>query len=102
MFTLCFQLQLPALPEVLDVGDGLVEDALLAAQPLDLHLEQADVLHPLGVLQLALVQDGLLDLDLLVEQRQLVVTPHQLRAQDVSLADHLRRGETERGREKER
>ena len=77
------------IPEILDVGDALLEDGLLAAQLLDLELEHADVLEPLVVLHLALVQHALLDLDLLVQQRQLVVPPHQLRAQDVALADHL-------------
>lgn len=78
------------LPEVFHIGDALVQDSPLRPQLLDLHLKQPDVLHPLVVLGLALVQNGLLDLDLLVQQCQLVVPPHQMTSQNVPLANYLR------------
>ena len=76
-------------PEVLDVGDPLLQDGVVTSEFLDLEFEDADVLQPLVVLDLALVQRRLLDLDLLVQQGELIVTSHQLGTQDVSLTDHL-------------
>lgn len=43
-----------------------------------LDLEGADLVQPVTVLRLAALQRGLLDLDLLVQQAQLLVAPHQL------------------------
>eukprot|EP00961_Rhodomonas_salina_P192989 2604133-Rhodomonas_salina.4 len=77
--------------EHVDVGGLLLEHVQLALQVVDLELQHPDVFQPLAVLHLALVQRRLLDLDLLVQQRELVVAPNQLRAEDVALVDHLQR-----------
>lgn len=45
------------LPQVLCVGRSLVQDHLLAAEHLDLQFEQADVFHPLVVVEVPLAQD---------------------------------------------
>lgn len=78
-----------SLPEVFDIGHSLVEDCFLRPQLPDLQLEQADVLHPLVVLDLTLVHNGLLDLDLLIKQCQFIVPPHQLSPENVPLATYL-------------
>lgn len=62
------------LPQVFCVGYGLVQDALLTLEPLDLQLEQADVFHPLVVVEVPLGQDRLLDPDLLIQQRTLIIS----------------------------
>ncbi|WAR21359.1 hypothetical protein MAR_015333 [Mya arenaria] len=49
----------------------------------------ADVLQSLVVLDLALVQRRLLDLDLLVQQSKLVISTYKLGSKNVTLADHL-------------
>ena len=77
------------IPQVIDVGDALLQDGLLASELADLQLEDADVLEPLVVLNLALVQCRLLDLDLLVQQCQFVVSSDQLRSEYVAFAYHL-------------
>lgn len=76
-----------SLPEVFHIEHGPVKDCLLSPQLFDLQLEQADVLDPLVVLDLTLVQDGLLDLDLLIKQCQFIVPPHQLSPENVPLTD---------------
>lgn len=43
---------------------------------------------PVPVLELPLVQSALLDLDLLIQQCQLVVTAYELRTQNVPLTNH--------------
>lgn len=77
------------LPQVFSAGDSFVQDALLALQSLQLHLEQADVLHPLAVVEVSLAQDGLLDPDFLIQQGPLIVVAEQLFAQTVPLSDDL-------------
>lgn len=76
-------------PEVLCAGDGFIQDAFLALEPLDLLLEQVDVLHPLFVVEVAFTQDGLLDLHLLIEELSLLVAVKQLLGQVVPLSAHL-------------
>lgn len=82
-----------SLPELLHIGNALVQDALLAPLPLDLELEQPDVLHALAVVEVTLTEDGLLDPDLLIQQRSLVVAPQQLFGQVVPLSYHLNEGQ---------
>lgn len=82
-------LLVPSLPELLCFGNALVQDALLAPLPPDLELEQPDVLHALAVVEVPFTEDGLLDPDLLVQQRSLVVAPQQLFGQVVPLPYHL-------------
>lgn len=43
---------------------------------------------PVSVLELPLVQGTLLDLDLLIQQCQLIVTAYELRTQDVPFTNH--------------
>lgn len=50
------------------------------------HAQQTPV--PVSVLYLASAQSALLDLDLLIQQRQLVIATDKLRAQDVPLTKH--------------
>lgn len=45
------------IPQFLCVGYSLVKDALLAPEPFDLQFEQADVFHPLVVVEVTLAQD---------------------------------------------
>ena len=63
--------------------------AQLALQVLDRQPQHPHVLQPLGVLRLARAQRRHVDLELLVQQRQLVVAADELRAHDVALVDHL-------------
>lgn len=81
------------LPELLHVSHTPGKNPLLPTKLPDLQLEDPQVLHPLVVLALAFIQHGLLDLDLLIEQGQLVVAPNKLRPEDISLTDHLDREE---------
>ncbi len=60
-------------------------------QSLDLQLEQTDVFHSLVVVEVSFAQDGLLDADLLIEQRTFIITAKQLLAQTVTLSDQLER-----------
>eukprot|EP00962_Isochrysis_galbana_P059495 scaffold33140_cov101-Isochrysis_galbana.AAC.2 len=75
------------LPQRLKVGAARVLDVQLPAHLVELQPQQSRVLEALPVGHLAVGERALLDLDLLVQQRQLVVAPDQLRAQDVSLVD---------------
>lgn len=43
---------------------------------------------PVTVLYLPTAQGGLLNLDLFIQQRQLIIAPYQLSAQDVTLPQH--------------
>jgi len=78
-------------PEIVEALDVLLERLVLDADVAYLELEQPDVLESLPVLLLAAVQRVLEDLGLLVDERHLVVAAHQLRSDQVSLFDHLRR-----------
>ena len=49
------------------------------------HMQRAT---PVSVLELPLVQGALLDLDLLIQQCQLIVTAYELRTQNVPLTNH--------------
>ena len=80
-----------SLPEFTDIRHTLGKNDLFPTKLLDLKLEDSHVLHPLVVLSLAFIQYGLLDLDLLIEQSQLIIAPNQLRPEDVSLTDDLER-----------
>mmetsp|Transcript_87544 Transcript_87544/g.261119 ORF Transcript_87544/g.261119 Transcript_87544/m.261119 type:complete len:241 (-) Transcript_87544:846-1568(-) len=75
--------------QVIDVRHGLPLDLQLALQGGGLDEEAAGLLQALLVCDLALLQGVLLDLDLLVKERQLVVPPNELRAKNVALADDL-------------
>ena len=44
--------------------------------------------QPVSVLELPLVERALLDLDLLIQQGKLIITPYELRSQDVPLPNH--------------
>ena len=55
----------------------------------DLEFEQSDVIDPVAVLLFALAERALLDADLLIQEGQLVIAPHQLGAQDVPLRHDL-------------
>lgn len=66
------------IPEVVHIGHALLQDGLFPPEFSDLQLEDPDVLQALVILDLAFVEHRLLDLDLLVQQGQLVVAPHQL------------------------
>lgn len=79
------------LPQVFCIGYSHVQDILLALEPLDLQLEEADVFHPLVVVEVPLAQDRLLNPDLLIQQRTLIVAVEKLLAQVVPLSDHLER-----------
>lgn len=46
---------------------------------MQLYFQDADLVEPIAILDVALSQCGLLDLDLFIEQGQLVVPPDQLR-----------------------
>lgn len=62
----------------INVGHAGLEDVELALQIVQLDLEHADLVQPVAILRLALGQSGVLDLDLLVQQRQLIVAPDEL------------------------
>lgn len=79
------------LPELLHISHTPGKNPLFPAKLLDLQFENSHVLHPLVVLALTLIQHGLLDLDLLIEQSQLIIAPDKLGPQDVSLTDDLER-----------
>lgn len=81
----------PDSPQVLRVGGGAVQNALLPPQPPELQLQEADVLHALVVVEVSFAEDRLLDADLLVQQGALVVAAQQVLAQVVSLSQHLHR-----------
>lgn len=66
------------LPEFLYISHTPGENPLFPAKLLDLKLEDSHVLHPLVVLALAFIQHRLLDLDLLIQQRQLIIAPNKL------------------------
>lgn len=61
------------LPQVLCVGHRLIQDTLLALEPLNLQLEKVDVFHSLVVVKVPLAQDWLLDPDLLIKQCPLII-----------------------------
>lgn len=70
--------QLPGgllLPEFVNISHTPGKNPLFPAKLLDLKFEDSHVLQPLVVLALAFIQHGLLDLDLLVEQSQLIIAP---------------------------
>mmetsp|Transcript_148054 Transcript_148054/g.258764 ORF Transcript_148054/g.258764 Transcript_148054/m.258764 type:complete len:445 (+) Transcript_148054:213-1547(+) len=75
--------------QVLHVADLPLGDVQVALQLLDLQPQHADVHQPVTILDLPLVQGGLLDADLLVQQGQLVVAADELRAEDVPLVHHV-------------
>lgn len=60
-------------PQVLCVGYGLVQDGPFTPEAPQLQFEEADVLHPLVVVEVPLAQDGLLDPDLLVQKCPFIV-----------------------------
>eukprot|EP00964_Phaeocystis_antarctica_P122436 scaffold86114_cov74-Phaeocystis_antarctica.AAC.1 len=69
----------------LEVGRRAEQALQLARLLLDEGLEQPQLLEPLRVLRPPLVERALLDADALVDERELLVAPHELRAQDVAL-----------------
>jgi hypothetical protein len=76
--------------EVRDAGCLVLSDDQLPLDVGDLLLGADDLGDLLLVVDLTLVQRGLLDLDLLIEDLQLLVTLDQLSTQDVTLVDdHL-------------
>ena len=77
------------LSEVSDLCGLRLDNTQLTLEVGDLELEEADVFETLLILHLTLGESRLQDLDLFVEKRQLVVATDQLRAQDVTLIDHI-------------
>lgn len=61
----------------------------LALEVVELDLEDTDLVEAVPVLRLALGQRALLNLDLLVQERELVITPNQLRACEAPLPRSL-------------
>jgi hypothetical protein len=76
-------------PQILNIGHALLQNGFLTAQFLDFQFQHTDVLQALVILNLSFVEHGLLDLDLLVQQGQLIVSSHQLGSQNVTLTDDL-------------
>lgn len=79
------------LPEFINISHTPGKNPLFSAKFFNLKFENSHVLHPLVVLALAFIQHGLLDLDLLIEQSQLVIAPDKLRPEDISLTGDLER-----------
>ena len=84
------------------VGLALV-DAEVAPQRVGAQLEDADVLEPLAVLDLAARDRALLHLELLGQQRELVVAPDELRdgRGEVRGEEGTEEGAAERGGQRE-
>lgn len=80
-----------SVPEVFYIGHTPRQHGLLPPHLLDLQFEYPDVLQPLCVLGLSLVQCGLVDPDLLMKQCQFVIPANELSAKDVPFIDHLGR-----------
>ena len=78
-----------ALLNVLHISYTLGEDGSLSSHFLDLQFEYADILQPLAILHLSLVQCGLLYLYLFIEQGQFIVSTDHLCSKNISLIDHL-------------
>ena len=75
--------------ELLNVAHLPLRDVQVPLELLDLQPQHADVHQSVPVLDLALVQGGLLDADLFVQQRELIVSADQLRPENVSLIHHV-------------
>ena len=73
-----------------DGAHRVLQHAELALQIPELDLQHPEFVEPVLVLDLALRQDGPLDLDLLVQQRELVVPAYELGAEDVAIVDDAR------------
>ena len=73
-----------------DGAHRVLQHAELALQIPELDLQHPEFVEPVLVLDLALRQDGRLDLDLLVQQRELVVPAYELGAEDVAIVDDAR------------
>jgi hypothetical protein len=61
--------------EHIDVGHRRLEDVQLPLEVIELDLEHANLVKAVPVVDLALGQGALLDLDFLIQERQLVITP---------------------------
>ena len=77
------------IPEVFNISNTLLKYSLLSAEFLDLKFQNSDILQSLIVLNLTLIESGLLYLDLLVQKSKLIITSHQLSTKNISLADYL-------------
>ena len=71
-----------------DVGHAVLQNVQLPSRLPQFKLQQPQLVQAVPVLQLALVQGALLNLDFLIQQRKLVIAPDELRAQDVPLTNH--------------
>lgn len=72
-FHIFLGLFLTFLLQIICVGYSLVQDILFTPDPLDFQFEEADVFHPLVMVKVPLRYDGLLDLDLLIQQNSFFV-----------------------------
>ena len=73
--------------EDVNVGHRVLQDVKLALQIVELDFQDSDLVQPVPILNLALVQGALLDLDLLIQERKLVIAANELRSKDVALID---------------
>ena len=71
--------------KVVNLGSLSFDYLQLAGEITDLELEQSDIFQPLLVLNLALAQSRLQNLDLLIKQCQFIVSPDQLGPEDIPL-----------------
>lgn len=74
----CLKLYIFELPEILYIGYPLLQNGVCPSEFLDLKFEHSDILQSLVILNLSLIQCGLLDFDLLVQKSQFIISPNQL------------------------